>query len=89
MLKATAFAHAVTLVMAVFYLICALLSSLAPQVLFRILQSWIHTVDLNALKTLSPMPLGLLVYGLVTLSLVTWVTTYVTIELYNRLAKGK
>ncbi len=87
MLNAKAFANAATVVMVVFYVVCAALSYLAPDLIFSIAKSWMHTISLESVKTAFSLDFGLLVWGLVTLSAITWITTYGIIWLYNRWAK--
>ncbi|OGH21555.1 MAG: hypothetical protein A2958_02390 [Candidatus Levybacteria bacterium RIFCSPLOWO2_01_FULL_38_13] len=89
MLKPVAFAHAVTIVTAVFYLLCALLVYSAPDLIFGITQSWFHGLNIEAARTAFPLSIERILWGLITISVVTWVTTYATIVLYNRLAKQK
>lgn len=87
MLNTKAFANAASAVMAVFYIICALLSYIVPDFLFSLGRSWMHTVNLESVRANFTPDLGSLLYGLVTSAVLTWVTTYMTIWLYNRLAK--
>lgn len=87
MLNAKAFANAVTAVMAVFYIVCWLISTMAPDFVFAISQSWFHSISLESLKSSTPMSFGPALMGIVTLSALTWVTTYATIWLYNQWAK--
>lgn len=87
MLNAKAFANAVTAVTAVFYLACVLVSYLAPDIVFGIAQSWMHSVNLDSIRSTQAMSLGATIWGLVTISLFTWLTAYITIWLYNRWAK--
>lgn len=47
----------------------------------------VHTLNLESVRSSGAMPLGTAVYGLVSISAITWVTTYVMIGLYNRWAK--
>lgn len=89
MIKSVPFANAVTIVTAIFYVVCVTLSYIAPDFIMGITQSWIHTLNLEVLKANVNLSLVQVIYGLVTLSVVTWVTTYASIELYNRLAKSK
>lgn len=86
MLNAKAFAHATATIMAVFYVGCAILSYFAPDLIFSLAKSWMHTVSLESVKTTFSPDLGSLLYGLVTITILTWVTTYATITLYNRWA---
>lgn len=87
MLKSVPFANAVTIVTVVFYIVCVVLSAIAPDFIIGIAQSWIHSLTLEMSKT--TLSLGSVIYGLLTISVVTWITTYAAIELYNRLAKSK
>lgn len=87
MLNAKAFADAAATVMAVWVVACALLSYIAPDLLFAIAQSWMHTVNLETVKTTFSPNLGVLLLGLITASGLTWVTTYATIVLYNQWEK--
>ncbi|MBI2022643.1 hypothetical protein HYS97_02255 [Candidatus Daviesbacteria bacterium] len=87
MLNSKAFANAVTLVTAVFYVICLAISVAAPEFLFGIGRSWMHSINLEAIKATTTPSFQTSIWGLITISAVTWVTTFATIELYNRLAK--
>lgn len=87
MLNATAFAHAATLVTAIFYVICVVLSYAAPDILFGIGKSWMHSINLESVKATSAPDMVTIIWGLITISAVTWVTTYAVIWLYNRWAK--
>ncbi len=83
MLNARAFANAVTAVTAVVYVICLLLSLAAPGVVFGVAQSWVHGLSLEGMKSAQTISLGSAAGGLITISLLAWVTTYATICLYN------
>ncbi|MDP2632596.1 MAG: DUF5676 family membrane protein [Candidatus Curtissbacteria bacterium] len=87
MLKSLAFANAATVVVAVFYAICAFLSYVMPDLLVAIATSWVHSLSLEVLKATGSMSIVSLVIGLVTISALTWITTYVFAEVYNRFAK--
>lgn len=87
MLNAKAFANAVTIVTAVFYIICAALSYFAPDLIFSISRSWMHTVSLESVKTAFNPDLGTLIWGIVTISVLSWITAYATIYLYNSFKK--
>lgn len=87
MLNAKAFASAVTLVTAIFYIACWLLSTLAPDLIFNIAKSWIHSLSIDSLRSTTAMSLESVLFGLITISILTWITTYATIWLYNILAK--
>ncbi len=87
MLNEKAFANATTVIMAVFYIVCVLLSYLAPDLIFSLAKSWMHTVSMESIKTTFSPDLGSLVYGFISATGLTWITTYVTIVLYNRWAR--
>ena len=87
MLDAKAFANAATVVMAVWVVGCALLSYIVPYLLFNIAQSWMHTVNLESVKATFSPNIGTLLLGLVSATGLTWITTYATITLYNRLTR--
>lgn len=87
MLKSIAFANAAAIIMAIWVISCALLSYLAPDLLFAVAQSWMHTINLDLVKATFSPNLGSIILGFVSAVVLTWVTTYATIELYNRLAK--
>lgn len=87
MLNAKAFAHAATVVTAVFYVACLVLSYAASDLIFSIGNSWLHSVNLESIKSTKAITIETALLGLITISLLTWVTTYATITLYNKWAK--
>lgn len=87
MLNEKAFANATAVIMAIFYVACALLSFIAPDLIFSLAKSWMHTVSMESVKVAFSPDLGSLVYGFVSATVLTWVTTYATIALYNKWAK--
>lgn len=87
MLNAKAFANAVSAVMAIWVVGCALLSYIAPDLLFNVAQSWMHTINLETVKATFSPNLGLLIVGFVTAVGLTWITTYGIISLYNKWTK--
>ena len=84
MLKSVPFANAATVIIAVFYIACALLSYTAPDFIFGLAASWIHSLNLEAIRVKTQMSFGTLLYGFVSISILTWITAYELIELYNR-----
>lgn len=87
MLNAKAFANAAATIMAIWVIVCALLSYLVPDLLFAVAQSWMHTINPEVVKTTFNPELGSIVLGFVSAAGLTWVTTYGTISLYNRWSK--
>jgi len=87
MLKAVAFANAFTVVAEGIYVLCRILSLVAPGMLFRIGQSWFHTFSLDAMRMSTAFSVGTFLIGGITIGLLTWVTMYAGVSLYNRWAK--
>ncbi len=86
MLNARAFANATTAVTAVFYATCWFLSSFAPNLIFGIAKAWMHSINIESLRATTSMSFGTILWGLISISLLTWVTTYAVIRLYNKWA---
>lgn len=87
MLNAKAFANASTVVLIALYVVCRIVSLVAPDVLFSIARSWFHTFSIDSLKGVAPLDTTTFLFGGVSLAILTWITTYATISLYNRWAK--
>lgn len=87
MLKPIAFANAFTAVWFVAYIVCWLLSALAPELIYTISKSWMHSLNLDAVRGTATLDLGPALLGAVTFSVFVWVITYAGATLYNRLAK--
>ena len=87
MLNAKAFANAATVVSIGVYIVCRVISLVAPDFLFGIARSWFHTFSMDSLKGVAPMDIGTFLFGGVNLAVLAWVTTYVMIVLYNRWEK--
>ena len=87
MIKSVPFANAAAIVMLGLYFACRILASVAPDFLFSVGQSWFHTFNLESGQAVVPLEMGSLLFGAVSLAVVTWVTAYAFSEIYNRLAK--
>ncbi len=87
MLNAKAFAHSVTIVTAIVYVLCLVISYIAPDFVYGIANSWVHSLSLDTLQTSSVISIGSALWGLVTIGAMAWITTYSTIVLYNRFLK--
>lgn len=86
MLKTGTFANALALAMGVFYVLCALLSAVAPDLFRSIGQAWIHSYNLSAIPADSLTASGF-VWGLVTSVVTAWIFGYLLGWFYNKLAK--
>lgn len=87
MLNAKAFANATTAVGVIVFIICRLIAWIAPNFLFQIGQSWFHTIQLESSQMSNSVSVGILLLGLVSAVIVTWLITYGTISLYNKWAE--
>jgi hypothetical protein len=65
MIKSNVLAHSVVTVTGVGYVLCRLISAVAPAWLFNIGQSWIHTVNLESVRTTGSMSFSMFIIGFV------------------------
>lgn len=89
MLKPVAFANAITTVGVSGYMICMVLSAVTPDLVFNIGQSWLHTINLNVLRSTEPMDIGSTLVGAITFAALTWVASYIGASLYNKVGPTK
>jgi uncharacterized protein DUF5676 len=89
MIKPVALANALAVVVGAGYVLCRLIAAVAPQVLFNVGQSWLHTVNLEPLRTSGSMSARMFGLGLVTSMVVAWVLAYATAELYELWARDR
>ena len=87
MLNAKAFANAASTVMGIWVVACVLLSFIAPDILFSVAQSWMHTINLETVKSTFSPDLGLMIVGFMSAFGLTWITTFGVISLYNKWTK--
>lgn len=87
MLKEKPLANSAAAVVGVGYVLCRILTAIAPQVIFTIGQSWFHTVNLSSVQATTPMSFRLFLLGLVSSMVVAWVSVYAAARLYNRWEK--
>jgi hypothetical protein len=87
MLNAKAFANASAAATLLLYIVCRVVSFVAPDFLFDVARSWFHTFSVDSLRGVASMDMGTFLFGGVSMVVLVWVTTYVTIVLYNRWAK--
>ena len=87
MAKPIVLANTLTTVGLGLYVICRVLSLLAPDLIFNVGKSWFHTFSIDSLQTVAPLDTGTFIFGAVTLGILTWVTTYAAASLYNKWSK--
>ena len=86
MIKPTSLANAVTAMMMALYFVCTGISLVAPGFILGLAQSWVHTVNMEIVRATSPFTFGSFIYGLISLSILTWIVSYGTVALYNYFA---
>ncbi|KKT29067.1 MAG: hypothetical protein UX43_C0009G0007 [Candidatus Giovannonibacteria bacterium GW2011_GWB1_46_20] len=78
------FALAASAVMGVWYVICATLVALVPDLAMKLFSYMVHIVNLEA----GIVGLPEAIYGLIEVVVLTYVTTYVFAWLHNRFMKA-
>ena len=86
-LNEMAFANAFTVVGVGLYVLCRVLSLVAPDLLFSVGKSWFHTFSLDSVRTVVTLDIGTFVLGGVTLGVLTWITFYAGAMVYNNLVR--
>lgn len=84
-LNEVSFGHASAVVVAVFYVGCALLVAVLPDLFRAISQSWFHGIDIGSIWTGSSR--GNFVLGLVSAVVLGWVSGWGFARVYNKLTK--
>ena len=79
-----ALANALGLLGAVYYLVCYLVASLAPELYKVVASSWMHMLDLSTAWKSAPSGL---VLGLISFTIVAWVSGWLLAFTYNKLLK--
>ena len=87
MVKPIALANASTVVALGIYVVCRIVSLIAPDLLFSVSQSWFHAFSMESVISVTPMNIGTFIFGAVMLSVLVWLTFYSAAILYNKLAK--
>lgn len=87
MVKPIALANASTVVALGIYVVCRVVSLIAPDFLFNVAQSWFHTLSTESVRSVTPMNIGTFIFGAVTLAVLVWITFYAGATLYNKFAK--
>jgi len=87
MLKPQALANAATTVGVVAFVICGIATFIAPDLVFGIAGSWAHSINLEAVRSTTPMSLGSFILGVITFGIYIWVITFAGASLYNKWAK--
>ncbi len=84
----SATANAVGVTTAIVYVICRILVSLFPDLMFTIAQSWFHGIELSRLGSWN-LTISSFLTGLVSSTITAWLIGYLFANVYNYFAKGK
>ncbi|MEK7558914.1 MAG: DUF5676 family membrane protein [Patescibacteria group bacterium] len=87
MLKPIALANAFTTVALGLYVLCRIISLVAPDFLFSVAKSWFHTFSVDSIKGTASMDIGTFLFGAISLAVLTWITAYTGTLLYNKWSK--
>ena len=87
MLNANAFANASAVVVAAVFIICRIAVIIMPDFVFKVGQSFLHTVRLESGQVSGSLSFGTFILGLVSAVALTWVITFAVITLYNKLVE--
>lgn len=87
MLKTTAFANAAAVLTGTIYIVCLVLSWITPDLLISLSNSWVHALNLEAIRDNEQIGLGTVVWGFITSAVLTWIAAYGFAYFYNKFAK--
>lgn len=86
-LKTTAFANTAAVVTGAVYLVCLILSWIAPDLLISLSNSWVHALNLEPLKNGKEVGLDTVLWGLATSTAFSWAVGYTFAYFYNKFVK--
>lgn len=87
MSKPTILANSVTAVWGTAYALCGIAAMIFPNLYFGVLNNWLHSINLELLKSSTPLTLISFLMGLATFSIYIWVITFATAAVYNAWSK--
>ena len=88
-LNSKAFGNALAVAAGVLYVFCATLAVALPNLLLGIYGPWFHRMDVSRMWMNTAPGLGMVLWGLVTMTAVSWIFGYILAEAYNKFVKGK
>lgn len=78
----TALANAMAATTGVFFVVCRLLVSLFPDLMFSVAQSWLHGIELTKLVSLDSS-IQTFIVGLISSAITVWIFGYIFGATYN------
>lgn len=89
MSKPIILAHSVAAVWGAAYAFCGIAAMVSPNLYFGVLNNWFHTINLELIKSTSPLALSSFFVGLATFTAYIWVITFATGSVYNTWSKKR
>lgn len=89
MFKPTVLANTVATVWGSAYALCGLAAMMLPNLYFGVLNNWFHSINLELIKSTTPLTLPSFLVGLATFTLYIWAITFATASVYNAWSRKK
>jgi hypothetical protein len=89
MSKPAILANSVTAVWGTAYALCGVAAMILPNLYFGVLNNWFHSINLELIKSTTPLTLISFLMGLATFSIFIWVITFATVSVYNAWSKKR
>jgi hypothetical protein len=89
MSKPAILANAVAAVWGTAYALCGIAAMIFPNLYFGVLNNWFHSINLELIKSTTPLTPTLFLMGLATFSIYIWVITFATASVYNAWSKKR
>lgn len=89
MSKSAILANSVTTVWGLAYALCGIAAMISPKLYFGVLSNWFHRINLELIKSTTPLTLTSFLVGLATFSAYIWVITFATAAVYNAWSKKR
>lgn len=87
--KPTILANSVTTVWGTAYAVCGIAAMVLPNMYFGVLNNWFHSINLELIKSTTPLALTSFLVGLATFSAYIWIITFATASVYNAWSKKR
>lgn len=87
MLNSTAFANASAVVTAALFIICRVAVLIMPDFIYKVGQSWFHTIRLDSGQVSSSLSFGMFMLGLISATALIWLITFAVVTLYNKMVE--
>ncbi len=87
--KPTILANAVTAVWGTAYALCGIAAMVFPNLYFGVLNNWFHSINLELIKSTTPLAFTSFLVGLATFSAYIWIITFATATIYNAWSKKR